>query len=107
MKETNFDDPKERIQAVADFKSLINSAGWQRLTFIVNANIEVLKDQILDGLEDETKETIDRLRDKLKVHKEIINTPEYWIKRLGPSDVVEEFNDDPFTTMEEEAKKTT
>lgn len=104
MIETKFDDQKDREQALLDFKALINSSGWQRVQFIVNANIEVVKGLILNGLEGETKETIDRLRDKLRVYQEVIGTPEYWINKLEPQEGTEEFNDDPFTSVEEEKK---
>jgi hypothetical protein len=105
MIETNFDNQKDREQALADFKGLLVNPGWQRLVFIVDTNIEVVKNQILNGLTGETKETIDRLRDKLTVYKEIMGTAAYWIDKLEPEDNPPEINDDPFTTVELENNK--
>jgi len=78
---------------------------------IIDANIKVVTDLILNGLnlsgEEATKEEMDRLRDKLKVYKEIKSTPERTIKRLTAPEG-EEVNPDPYLTVEqlkEERKK--
>jgi len=47
-------------------------------------------------------EEVKRLRDKLAVHEEIINTPTNMIEKLKPSDEGDIPNDDPF----EEVPKT-
>lgn len=93
------DTPQEIENALADFKTLEQVAGWQRVVKIVEANIEILKDQILDGFEEETKESIDRKRDKLKAYKEVIETPKYWINRLETKETEEEV-DDPYHTVD-------
>lgn len=89
---------KDKSEAVvANFKSLKTHAGWQMLVQIVEANIKVLEEQILNGIEDETKEQIDRKRDKLKAYKEVISTPDYWITHfVTPKPFVEE--SDPYDT---------
>ena len=89
----------EKANLVAsNFKTLKDHAGWQTLVQIVEANIKVLEEQILNGFEDETKETIDRKRDKLKAYKEVISTPDYWIKKLTqPQPFIEE--SDPYDTV--------
>ena len=97
----NLFDTKEKIdQAVANFISLIPTPGWQLFRDIINANIEVVKQQILDGVEGETKDTIDRLRDKLRVYEEMRDTPQTFIKRLTvQEDEIPPV--DPFETLEE------
>lgn len=89
-------DTKDKIDmAVANFKDLKLHAGWQLLKQIVDANIEVLSEQILNGVEGDTKESIDRKRDKLKAYKEVIGTPDYWIKQFE-SPIPFQDDDDPF-----------
>ncbi len=95
-----FNTPEKINLAVASFRTLKDHAGWQLLKEIVDANIKVLEDQILNGLEDETKESIDRKRDKLKAYKEVIGTPDFWINRLeSPKPFKEET--DPYYSIGE------
>ena len=83
MKDTIFDSP-EKIQAGIDnFTTLLTHPGWQLLESIVNVNIQILTDNILNGGD---KEQMDRLRDKLEAHKNIINTPRDQIKKLKGSE---------------------
>ena len=77
-----FNTKEKSNLVVSSFKTLKDHAGWQTLVMIVEANIKILEDQILNGFEEETKETIDRKRDKLKAYKEVIGTPDYWITKL-------------------------
>jgi len=100
MKKDLFDTKEKIDQAVANFKQLLDHPGWKLFEDIVSANIEVLKDQILNGLENETKETIDRLRDKLKVLEEMRNTPKSMIEKLT-SEEGEIPKVDPYLTVEE------
>lgn len=96
---TELFDGKEKIEtAVASFKSLKRTAGWQLLIQIVEENIKTLEDQILNGFENETKDQIDRKRDKLKAYREVIGTPDYWIRRLETPDPLVPLEDDPYET---------
>lgn len=88
-----FDTKDKANSVVSSFKTLKEHAGWQTLVQIVEANIKVLEDQILNGFEDETKESIDRKRDKLKAYKEVIGVPDYWIKKLADSKPFQEESD--------------
>lgn len=93
-----FNTPEKANVVASNFKTLKDHAGWQTLVQIVEANIRVLEEQILDGFEDETKEQIDRKRDKLKAYKEVISTPDFWIKKLSsPATILE--NPDPYDTV--------
>lgn len=99
MKNELFKTEEDIHSAVAHFKTLKKHAGWKILEEIVLANIEELKNQILEGFENETKEQIDRKRDKLKAYEEVIGTPDYWIETLSsPEPFVEDA--DPYFTKE-------
>lgn len=95
----DFESPKNREKALNDFQDLIKHPGWQLVQTIALENIEVIKNQIIEGLGDETVESIAMLRFKLKAYKDVINTPEFWIERLKP--VVESYEDedDPYETV--------
>jgi len=99
-----FNTPEEIKAAVANFKTLKLHPGWQSLKEIVDANIKVLEEQILNGIEDETKETIDRKRDKLRAYKEIIGTPDFWINKFESPQIVQQ-EEDPYYTTENLHKK--
>ena len=85
---------KEDIEAAkAHFKTLKSHAGWLLLVDIVNENIKTLENQILNGFDEETKEEIDRKRDKLKAYKEVIGTPDFWLERLKTAEPIDDDND--------------
>ena len=97
----DFNNPKDKAVAVSNFTSLLQHPGWVLLDDIVKENMEVIRNQILDGTgESETKDFIDRLRDKLKIHKSIIETPRVMIEKLTPQEQGEEFEDDPYPINE-------
>ena len=78
---------------------LVIQPGWKLLEKIVNANIEIVSEQILDGLENETPESINRLRDKLRVYKDVRNTPRDMIDKFeSKENEIPEV--DPFDTVE-------
>jgi hypothetical protein len=98
-------DTQEKINlAVSNFKTLKDHAGWQLLVEIVEANMKVLEDQILNGFENETKDEIDRKRDKLKAYKEIVGTPDFWIDKFKENAPFKEDND-PYFTVESYKKR--
>jgi len=77
-----FKTEKDKQNAVTLFEDLQHNPAWKLLVEVLNANIEFLREQIVNGTEDETKEDIDRLRDKLKAYEEARDTPEIMIIRL-------------------------
>jgi len=93
-----FNTPEKRNLVLANFKTLKETEGWHLLVRIVEANIKELEDQIIYGFEDETKEQIDRKRDKLKAYKDVITTPDYWISKF---EYKPEFKEDldPYATI--------
>lgn len=100
-------DTEEKIEAAIDtLKIGMSTPFWELITKILRANIKFLTEQILNG-GDFTKEQMDRLRDKLKIHEEMIDTPRMIIEKYTSSEG-EEPNLDPFhtaMTLKEEEKK--
>lgn len=93
-----FNTPEKRNLVLANFKTLKETEGWNLLVKIVEANIKELEDQIIYGFEDETKEQIDRKRDKLKAYKDVIETPDFWINKFEfKPDFKEDL--DPYATI--------
>jgi len=99
-----FNTKEKTNLALSYFKTLKGDAGWQMVVEIVEENIKVLEDQILNGFEDETKESIDRKRDKLRAYKEVLDTPDFWIKKLS-SPIPFKEEEDPYDTVESLKKK--
>jgi len=93
MKDQLFDSEEKREAAIITFTTGKDNPFWKLMTQILEANIEVVTEQILEG--SDTKEETDRLRDKLKVYKELLNTPAMMIERLTPVEG-EEPNLDPY-----------
>lgn len=105
MKDTLFDTPEKIDTAVASFKLLLDNPGWQLMEQILESNIEAAKGMILRGTEDETKESIDRLRDRLYAYEDIKNTPRDMIEKLTQDNDPEEESADPYETVEDLQKK--
>ena len=104
MKDTIFNTPQKTEAAISNFTTLIASPGWKLFIEIVSANIEVVKDRLLRGSEEETKEEIDRLRDKLRVYEEMRDTPQAMIDKLTSGET-EVPNADPYDTAEQVKKR--
>ena len=105
MKDELFNTEKKREAAIATFTMGVSTPIWQLMKKILEANIKVITEQILNGSEDATKEQMDRLRDKLKVYKNIVNTPESMIKSLTPAEG-EEIGLDPYYNEDQLQKET-
>lgn len=86
--------------AISSFTTLLSHPGFILLKKIVDANIGVVSQYILEGVPDETKESIDLMRVKLQVYKEVINTPQEILTKLTEEDVSEIPDSDPYPTIE-------
>lgn len=104
MIDTLFDTKEKRDLALANMANLKNHAGWQLVVSILEANIELVKEQILTGVENETKEMINQLRDKLKAYENLKDTPDKIIKGLETGEPAAP-NLDPFQTVDELIKQ--
>jgi hypothetical protein len=109
MEDKLFDTEEKRNLAIASMRNLKGDSGWLLVVSIIDANIEIVKEQILSGIDDETKESINRLRDRLKAYQDLKNTPDMIIKQLEQGEPVTPVID-PFQTVDqlrEERKRTT
>jgi hypothetical protein len=100
MSDIVFDTEEKVKSAVGSFRSLLSQPGWVLFQGIVDANIEIVKQQLEEGIDGETKEDVNRLRDKLKIMREMRNTPTTMIAKLEnkPVDVP---SADPYQTSDE------
>lgn len=98
MNDELYDTPEKVAIAIATFRDGMESPFWKLMQKILDKNIEVAKMQLEEGIgEEETKAEIDRVWDRLRIYREIRNTPEDQIKRLTVEED-EEINPDPFAT---------
>lgn len=89
-------DTKEKIDAaVAAFKSLMAHEGWLLFTSILNANIDVVRKQLETGSDNETVDDIKIKRMKLKLYRELLDTPKDMVYKFTNPDFVE-VNPDPY-----------
>jgi len=100
MSDIVFDTEEKVKSAIGSFRSLLLQPGWVLFQQIVDANIEIVKQQLENGIDGETKSDVDRLRDKLKIMREMRNTPETMIAKLEDKPSVIP-NPDPFSTVED------
>jgi len=94
----DFSTKDKRNSAVSNFKTLVEQPGWKLFEAIIRANIEVVRYQILHGVDNETKEDIDRKRDKLRVYEECLGTPDFMVNKLSDTEVVHT-RYDPYDTL--------
>ena len=99
-----FESPAKSELAKAHFVNLLKSEGWILFEKIVRANQELVKKQLIEGVENETKEEIDRKRDKIRIYEEVLNTPHSMMEKLSPS-TTNQKEDDPYDTVESLAEK--
>lgn len=87
-----FSTPQERNEAISDLESGVGTPFWRTFCKILDANIAYAKRQLEEGtgVEEETKESIQRVRDRLKIYRDIRHTPETMVQRLKQPDIEEE-----------------
>jgi len=85
---------QDKLDAAAgSFADLLGHPGWLLLKNIIELNISVLTDRIIQG--GESEEDMNRLRDKLQIHKDILATPANTIKQAKAVET-EEPSFDPY-----------
>jgi len=104
MKDDLFDSEAKIKSGISNFTNLLSHPGWKLIEEILNANIEIIKEQLEVGVEDETKTDIDLLRKKLSIYREVLNTPKNMIIKLQSPEGVEP-SIDPFDTAEDIKKR--
>lgn len=84
----SFDRPEQINEVVDALQSLQQDRGWQLLKQIFEGNIAVLEAAILkkispdDGKSELSEADCDRLRDKLAYLEELLDKPNFLIKKL-------------------------
>ena len=99
-----FDTAEKIDNAVALFKSLILSPGWQLYVQIADENIELIKQQIIDNPEGLDEAGVNLLRDRLHVMQDMRNKPQDIIKQYTTESEPDP-EDDPFDTTETLTKR--
>ncbi len=95
-----FNTEEKRKLAIEGLTSLLQHPGWKLIEQIIGENIKIIESQLLDGVEDETLEITERLRDKLRVHKDVLDTPKTMIKSFTDTPEGEEPSLDPYHNKE-------
>lgn len=103
MTDDLFDTPEKVSQAITTLSEGMVTPFWKLVCKILDANIYEARRQLEDGsgIEEESLSTIIETRNRLKIYKDIRNTPEDIIKKLQTEDVPEP-SDDPYDTVAEE-----
>jgi len=83
MEDKLFNTEKKIDAGLANFRRLVKSRGWLLFEKIIGENEEIVKNQILRGVEGETKDDIDKLRYKLQIYNEVLSTPYDIIEKLS------------------------
>lgn len=97
-----FSTDQEKAEAIANLEAGAHTPFWQTICKILDYNIEYAKLQLEQGTgENETAESIKRVRERLKVFRDIRSTPETMVAKLKQPDF-EEYNPDPYDQLPEE-----
>ena len=96
-----FDTKEKSASAVASLQALLSTAGWKIVCDILDANIETVRRQLEEGSGiGETTEDVNRMRDSIRIMREIRNTPETMMKKLTAPETAEPQHD-PFETADQ------
>lgn len=86
----SFKKSEQNIKIISAIESLKVNAGWQFLTQIFQKNIDFLANQILTKRDEIgvalTDSEVDIIRSKYEYLKEVLNTPEKYLKELTRTD---------------------
>jgi hypothetical protein len=106
MKKQLFETDKERDEAVLYFRALQQDPGWRLLMDVVSAKIDDLKQELEEGVENETPSDIQNRRNLLKAHRWFMEFPQNRIDEFTSPEISgEEPIVDPYDTKESLIKK--
>lgn len=95
---------EEKKEYIESFRNLMTHPGWELFVNIQKVNIEYLTRLVVKGLntnrEIATEQETNRLRDKIGIYEEQIDTPKSEIKRLSHTEPEEE-SLDPYQTVDQ------
>jgi len=97
MKDLLLNTEEKRNKAISRLRRLYDNEDWKFMSDILDANIEVVRDKIIEGAE--TKEETDLLRERLRVYKDVRDTPSHLIRRLTSED--KQSDEDVYLTADE------
>jgi len=86
-----FDTEDKVKEAISELESLTTTRGWEILCSVWDESIKMLLVQLEEGVSDETKEDINIIRNRLRLLRDIKNTP---------GDIIEGLQDDIESTPE-------
>ena len=95
----SFTETNENAKIVVALESLKHNAGWQFLVQIFEENLKHIGNQIISkvgGDKTLTDGEVDSLRDKYSYLKEIVDKPDFFLKKLRKEDPTENTNLDPY-----------
>lgn len=95
-----YDTDKKRVRALKELQALQSTKGWQIVKDLIQENIDFLKEQIVGGKDEKGKflspEETDRMRNNLAIHQQIMDSPEFLIKKFSQEPVKEQEIEDPY-----------
>jgi hypothetical protein len=98
-------DTQDKINlAISNFTTLKDHPGWKLIEQILDGNLEVLREQLENGVEDETPSDTNRIRDKIALTKAFKNTPTIMIGKLQSNETIVP-SSDPYETLEQMKKR--
>lgn len=79
----DIDTPEKQKKVIDDFISLQSHPAWMIIKYNTEENIKYLiEEQLVNGDDKQTMEDIKRIRDKIKLQRDIISSPEKMISFL-------------------------
>ena len=96
MEDKIFPTPESKKEAVMMFRELLAQPGWLLVRQILDANIENLRSQLEDPLDESTIEDIKVMRRQLRFYIKVRNMPEDMIKDFTGGSVSVDPGLDPY-----------
>jgi len=100
IKDNLFDTPDRIKSNLAILESGMGSAFWKLMCDILDVNIEVVKERLMEGSDDDTIEYIALLRNRLKIYQRFRTTPEDLLTKYASTNT-EQPTFDPYETVDD------
>ena len=108
MEDHIFDTEEKKERALAILKDGLKTPFWKLMVDLLTGQIDVLKEQILSGVDPKgekfAEKEMDGLRDQLRIYQDFIKTPQFHIDRFAKN-VSQEPNLDPYFTSSDIKKE--
>lgn len=87
------EDIEENNRILMALESLKQNIGWMFLTQVLEENIRVMEENILNKYDENgaiiSEDELDKLRNKRSFYKELLEKPDFYMKKLKTPNVVE------------------